>query len=71
VVPNFKEEEVLGSTEQALAIYKEGIVKVRGVVTKKKYKLVAQKVRPVITQLPGRYRIIREIQGDPLERCRS
>jgi hypothetical protein len=27
-VPGFKEEEVLGSTEQALAIYKEGVVKV-------------------------------------------
>jgi hypothetical protein len=70
VVPGFK-EDVLGSTEQASAIYKEGVMKIRGVVTKKKYKPVAQKVRPVITQLPGRYRIIREIQGDPLERCRS
>ena len=53
VVPGFKEEDVLGSTEQALAIYKEGVTKVRGVVTKKKYKLVMHKVRPVITQLPG------------------
>lgn len=34
---------------------------------KKKYKPVMQKVRPVVTQLPGRYRIIREIQEDLLE----
>jgi hypothetical protein len=67
-IPGFKEEDILGSTEQALAIYKEGVTKVRGVVAKKKYKLVAQKVRPVVTQLPGQYRIIREIQGDPLEK---
>jgi hypothetical protein len=27
-----------------------------------------QKVIPVVTQLLGRYRIIKEIQGDPLEK---
>jgi hypothetical protein len=35
--------------------------------TKKKYKPVALKVRPVITNLPDRFRIIRNIIGDPLE----
>ena len=39
----------------------------RGAVTKKKYKPVAQKVRLVVTQLLGKYRIIREIQGNLLE----
>ena len=34
----------------------------------KKYKPVARKVRPVATQLPERYRIVRNITGDPLER---
>jgi hypothetical protein len=67
-IPGFKEENILGSTEQALAINKEGVIKVRGVVTKKKYKLVMQKVRLVVTQLLGWYRIIREIQGDLLEK---
>jgi hypothetical protein len=68
VIPGFKEKNILGSTQQTLAIYEEGVTKVRGVVTKKKYKPVVQKVRSVVTQLPGWYRIIREIQGDPLEK---
>ena len=34
----------------------------------KKYKPVARKVRPIATQLPERYRIVRNIIGDPLER---
>ena len=34
--------------------------------TKKKYKPVALKVRPVIGELPERFRIIRNIIGDPL-----
>jgi hypothetical protein len=34
--------------------------------TKKKYKPVAQKVQPVITELPDRFRIIQNIVGDPL-----
>jgi len=33
---------------------------------KKKYKPVARKVRPVITEIPERFRIIRDIKGDPL-----
>ena len=33
----------------------------------KKYKPVALKVRPVETELPSRFRIIRDIKGDPLE----
>jgi hypothetical protein len=34
---------------------------------KKKYKPVAQKVRPIGADLPSRFRIIRSITGDPLE----
>jgi hypothetical protein len=41
------------------------------VATKKKYKPVALKVRPVITNLPDRFRIIRNIIGDPLEHMPS
>jgi hypothetical protein len=33
----------------------------------KKYKPVALKVQPVKTELPSRFRIIRDIKGDPLE----
>ena len=66
-IPGLGEGDILGNTEQALAIYKEGVVKTRGVVTKKKYKPVAQKVRPVVMQLLGKHRIVREIQGNPLE----
>ena len=33
----------------------------------KKYKPVALKVRPVETELPSRFRIVRNIQGDPLQ----
>jgi hypothetical protein len=33
----------------------------------KKYKPVALKVRPVETELPSRFRIIRDIKGDPLK----
>jgi hypothetical protein len=35
--------------------------------TKKKYKPVAFKVKPVIGELPAKFRIIRNIIGDPLE----
>jgi hypothetical protein len=35
--------------------------------TKKKYKPIAQKVRPVITDLPNRFRIVRNIIRNPLE----
>lgn len=34
---------------------------------KKKYKPVALKTRPVLGSLPEQFRIIRDIQGDPLE----
>ena len=34
--------------------------------TTKKYKPVALKTKPVIDQLPLRFRIVREIKGDPL-----
>ena len=36
------------------------------IYAKKKYKPVAQKVRPIATSLPERFRIIRNIRGDPL-----
>ncbi|OBZ67402.1 hypothetical protein A0H81_12564 [Grifola frondosa] len=36
------------------------------VTQKKKYKPVALKVRPVLATLPNRFRIVRNIQGDPL-----
>ncbi|KAF8238078.1 hypothetical protein L208DRAFT_1502685, partial [Tricholoma matsutake] len=35
--------------------------------TKKKYKPVAQKVRPIVAGLPDHFRIIRCIEGDPLK----
>ena len=31
-----------------------------------KYKPVAQKVKPLYTDLPAKYRIMRDIRGDPL-----
>ena len=34
-------------------VIKEGIVTRKGVVSKKKYKLVAKKVKPIIAELPG------------------
>ena len=34
--------------------------------TKKKYKPVAKKVRPVISEMPDKFRIVRNIVGDPL-----
>ena len=34
-IPGLGDRDILGNTEQALAIYKEGMVKMRGVVTKK------------------------------------
>ena len=36
------------------------------IATKKKYKPVARKVRPVLDDLPAKFRIIRNILGDPL-----
>src|SRR6201996_6540436 len=33
----------------------------------KKYKPIALKIRPIETELPSRFRIIREIKGNPLE----
>jgi hypothetical protein len=36
------------------------------VFASKKYKPVAKKIRPVLTELPEKYRIIRKITGDPL-----
>ena len=37
------------------------------IFTGKKYKPVALKVRPVETELPSRFRIVRNIKGDPLK----
>ena len=36
--------------------------------TKKKYKPVALKVKPVVGELPDKFRIVRNITGDPLEK---
>ncbi len=33
----------------------------------KKYKKVADKIRPVYQELPDKYRIVRDIKGDPLK----
>src|SRR5271156_3425576 len=38
---------------------------------KKKYKPVARKIKPFIGELPGKFRIIRNIIGDPLEHLPS
>ena len=65
-IPGFTTEDLLGESEELVSVMVEGIVKRKGVVTKKKYKPVAKKVKPVVTELPGKYRIIREIKGDPL-----
>ena len=43
------------STNPTTLVLAEGIVTMRGIVTKKKYKPVAKKVKPVITELPERY----------------
>ena len=61
--------DLLGEVEEEeeVSVMKEGIVTKKGVVTKKKYKPVAKKVKPIIAELPGHYRIIRDIEGDPLE----
>ena len=50
---------------QPTAIYKAIIPQAKH-IAKKKYKPVALKVRPVIGELPDKYRIIRDIIGDPL-----
>jgi hypothetical protein len=65
-VPGFSMEDLGGNSKEALEVFKEGIVERKGVVTKKKYKPVVKKVKPIIADLPGRYRIIREIKGNPL-----
>ena len=36
-------------------------------MAKKKYKLVHLKIKPVIGELPGKFRIVRNITGDPLK----
>jgi hypothetical protein len=49
------EHTVINSVEDETSVY-----------AGKKYKPVAQKVKPVYQDLPEQYRIIREIKGDPL-----
>ena len=46
---------------------KEDPVETRETFVTKKYKLVAQKIRPVYQDLPDKFRIIRDIKGDPLD----
>ena len=65
-IPGFSLGDLLEEAEEEeVLVMKEGIVTRKGVVTKKKYKLVAKKVKPIIAELPGQYRIIRDIKGDP------
>jgi len=45
----------------------KGVITKKGVVTKKKYKPVVLKVRPVITELPKQFHIHCNIIGNPLE----
>ena len=68
-IPGFSMGDLLGEVEEEeeVSVMKEGIVIRKGVVTKKKYKPVAKKVKPIIAELPGQYRIIKNIKGDPLE----
>ena len=42
------------------------IITPKGVVQKKKYKPVAKRIKPVVTELPSKYRIVQNILGDPL-----
>jgi hypothetical protein len=49
-----------------VSTFPTAIVPRKGVVTKKKYKPVALKVKPVIAKLPDKFRIVQNILGDPL-----
>jgi len=55
-----------GSCDLMVSTFQGAIMK-KGVVAKKKYKLVALKVKPVITELPEWYQIHRHIMGDLLQ----
>jgi hypothetical protein len=58
-VPDAPEEDTSQSSNTSLEeIYLK---------TGKKYKPVALKVRPILGELPEKFRIIRNIIGDPLE----
>ena len=39
----------------------------RAVLASRKYKPVAKKVKPILGELPQKFRIIRDIKGDPLK----
>ena len=54
------------STTGLPEIFAEGIVTRKGISTKKKYKPIALKVRPVAAKLPARFRIVQNIIGNPL-----
>ena len=54
-------------TQEATPATRPEKAKVKGVSTGKKYKKVADKVRPVLGTLPSEFRIVRNITGDPLE----
>jgi hypothetical protein len=51
-----------------LSVNQQRLVKDKGIGQRSvyKYKPVAQKVKPVIQELPSKFRIIRDIKGDPL-----
>ena len=46
---------------------KEDPIETKETFVTKKYKPVAQKIRPVYQDLPDKFRIIRDIKGDPLD----
>ncbi|EDR07194.1 uncharacterized protein LACBIDRAFT_299116 [Laccaria bicolor S238N-H82] len=46
---------------------KEDLVETRETFVTKKYKPVAQKIRPVYQDLPDKFRIVRDIKGNPLD----
>ena len=56
-IPGLSMGDLLGEVEEEeeVSVMKEGIVTRKGMVTKKKYKPVAKKVKPIIAELPGQY----------------
>ena len=61
--------EHIQTTRGVFGLDKADDVEIQSVfaAAKKKYKKVADKIRPVYQELPEKFRIIRDIKGDPLE----
>jgi len=64
--PQSLTDELTPSEEELLAMHEEDQPSVY-LKTTKKYKPVALKTKPVLGELPEKFRIIRNIKGDPLE----